>query len=279
MSARLFVVCLIWIWTWSCPTFAWADDTTKQDGAAQSELNDLSLEVTALQMLHQFQFTPAQLERIRACAKECAETGRQREAGQASKEFRDKLRELHKALLFSNDADLIDQLSDELDDLRNEEKPGLEDDVKITKESRKHAPTILRLLKANQYAAYSALLVDLIDPMDLLTESIDKVREIDRAEWRAQRKKIAAEIGRLVGGVDAAKEEEMKKAVSALLTRARKLSPREFEQQRADLDKTVREIIGPISPADILRNEIEYSIAELLSNVRLTAALAARLQL
>jgi hypothetical protein len=235
--------------------------------------------VSALQMLHQFQFTPAQREKIRACAKECAETDRRREAGQASKEFREKLQELHKALVFSTDVDLIDQLSDELDDLRNEEKPDLEDDVKITKEARKHAPAILRLLKANQYAAYSALLIDLVDPIDLLTESFAKMREFKRAEWRVQRKKIAAEIGRLVGGVDAAKEDEVNKAVAALLTRAHKLNAREFEEQRAELDKAARQIIGAISPADIVRNEIEYSIAELLSNARLTAALAARLQL
>jgi hypothetical protein len=230
-------------------------------------------------MLHQFQFTPPQMEKIRACAKQCAETGRRRESGQTSKEFREKLQELHKALIFSTDVDLIDQLSDELDDLRNDEKPNLEDDVKITKEARRHAPAILRLLKANQYAAYSALLVDLIDPMDLLAEAFAKVRELKRAEWRLQRKKIAAEIGRLVGGVDAAKEDEVNKAVADLLTRARKLNVQDFEEQRAQLDKTAQQIIGAISPADIVRNEIEYSIAELLSNARLMAALAARLQL
>ena len=47
----------------------------------------------------------------------------------------------------------------------------------------------------------------------------------------------------------------------------------------AALEKAARQIIGIISPADVVRNEVEYTIAELLSNARLAAALAARLQL
>jgi hypothetical protein len=247
--------------------------------ATPNDLNELSLEVTALQMLYQFQFTPAQMDKIRQCAKESAEKGRHRQAGQASKEFQEKLHELHKALVRAADTDLIDQLSDELDELRHEEEPLLEDDVKPTKEARKHAPAILRLLKANQYAAYAALLVEMFDPLDLLTESLPKVRELKGEDWRQQRKKIAAEIGRLVGGVDAAKEEQIKKEVAALLTRCHKLDSQDFEDQRGELDEAARQIIGAISPADVIRNEIEYTIAELLSNVRLAAALAARLRL
>ena len=254
-------------------------DAKDKTETVSSDLNELSLEVTALQMLHQFQFTVAQMEKIRRCARDCAETGKQRQPGQASKEFRDKLLEVHKALTAATDMDLIEQLSDELDELRNEEKPLLEDDVKLTAAARKQAPEILRLLKPHQYAAYAALLIDVVDPLDLLTESLEQVRALKGMDWREQRKKIAAEVGRLVGGVDALKEDQAKKAVTALLTRARKLTSDDFKAQRGELDKAARQIIGRTSAADVIRNEIEYSIAELLSNGRLTEALAARLQL
>ena len=276
MTARMFLQVSLLL---SMLPFAWGQDCQDKPKTADSDWNELSLEVAALQMLHQFQFSFAQMEKIRQCAKEAAETGRQRQEAQVSEEYRDRLVELHKALIRGTDAELIDQLSDELDDLRYEEKPVLEDDVKITSEARKRAPEVLRLLKANQYAAYAGLLVDLVDPMDLLTEALPKVRELKRADWREQRQKIAAEIGRLVGGVDVAKEEQLKKGVAALLTKARKLTAQEFEDQRAALEKAARQLVGAISPADVIRNEIEYALAELLSNARLAAALAARLQL
>jgi hypothetical protein len=279
MTARMSLLGAVLLSILLGPLRAWSEDAQADSKTSRNDLNDLSLEVTALQILHQFQFSLAQMEKIRQYAKESAETGRKRQEAQASEEYRDRLHELHKALLRGTDVESIDQLSDELDDLRYEEKPLLEDDVKITKEARKHAPEVLRLLKANQYAAYAALLVDLADPLDLLTESLLKVRELKRADWREQRQKIAAEVGRLVGGVDAAKEEDLKKAVAALLTRARRFKSEDFEDQRAELEKAARQIVGSISPADVIRNEIEFAIAELLSNERLAAALAARLQL
>lgn len=116
-----------------------AEDVQKEAKTAQRGLNELSLEVTALQMLHQFQFTASQLEKIRQCVKETAEKGRSRQEGQASQEFRDKLEELRKALVQGGDEDSIEQLGDELDDLRYEEKPSLEDDIKVTNEARRRA--------------------------------------------------------------------------------------------------------------------------------------------
>ena len=94
-----------------------------------------------------------------------------------------------------------------------------------------------------------------------------------------ERKQIANEIGRLCGGVDAAKEERLRKSAAALLTRARRMSSQDFVKQRADLEDEARRIIGSISPADVIRNEVEYALGELLSNARLVEALAARLQL
>ena len=254
----------------------WAADT---DRSPRIDLNQMSLEVTALQTLQQFQFTYGQMEKIRQCARETMEKGRPRKDAHASQEFQDKLRDLHKALTKAADQDLIELLSEELEDLRYDEKPVLDDEVLLTKEARRHAPELLRLLKTNQYAAFTGLLVDLVDPLDLLAESLSKVRELKGAEWRDKRKQIAAEIGRLVGGVNAAKETKAKKAVVDLLTRARKLSSEEFDDQVEELTQAARDIIGKTSPADVIRNEVEYCLAELLSNTALSAALAARLQL
>jgi hypothetical protein len=277
MKARLFTIVVLLLA--GCASNAHAEDAPKGAPAGQPDVSDLSLEVTALQMLHQFQFTLGQMQKIRQCAQETVDKGQSRKKVQASQELRDKLLELRKALVLGNDDELIEQLSDELDELRLDENPAIEEEIQLTKEARRRAPELLRLLKASQYAAYTALLVDLPDPLDLLQESLPKIRELKGATWREERKQVADEIGRLVGGVDAAKEERLRAAVGKLLTRARRLSNQDFEDQQDQLEEEARQLIGSISPADVIRNEIEYSIAELLSNARLAEALAARLQL
>ena len=284
MTARMLLIGIVLL-TLLGPPFvmgggsARAEEESSDKLASQGNVRALSLEVTALQMMHQFQFTLPQLQKLRQCAKETAARGQARQKGDASEEYRDKLVELRKALLEGDDDDLIDELSDELDEMRLDENPPLADEIKLTPGARRRAPELLRLLKANQYAAYAGLLIDLVDPLDLLQASLPKVRELESADWREKRAQIADEIGRLVGGVDAAKEENLKKTVAALLTRARRMSDEDFETQHTQLEEEARRIIGPIGPAEVIRNEIEYSIGELLSNARLPAALAARLQL
>ena len=168
MTARICLVSVVLLFGQHVIHHAQAEDLHEDSKTAQSNVNELSLEVTALQMLHQFQFTLSQMEKIRQCAKETADKGGPRKEGQASKEFRAKLEELHKALVRANDDELIAQLSEELEDLRLDEAPALEDEVKLTQEARRCAPELLRVLKANQYAAYASLLIDLVDPLDLL---------------------------------------------------------------------------------------------------------------
>jgi hypothetical protein len=277
MTARLFTI-IVLLLAGAVPN-ACAEDASKNAPASQPDVSDLSLEVAALQILHQFQFTLGQMQRIRQCAKETVDKGQSGKMGQASQEYRDKLMELRKALVRGGDDELIEQLSDELDELRFDENPTIADEIKVTKNARRRAPELLRLLKANQYAAYTSLLQDLADPLDLILESLPNIRELNGADWRQMRKQVADEIGRLVGGVDETKEMQLRKAVAALLTRARRMSSEDFEDQRDQLEEDARQLIGPISPADVIRNEVEYSIAELLSNARLAEALAARLQL
>jgi hypothetical protein len=257
------------------------EGTQKKKGSQekQVELNDLSLEVTAHQILRQFRFTFTQLDKVRQFTKEAADNGRQRLEARASKEFRGKLQELHKALVLSGDDDLIEQLSDELDDLRYEEKPFLDDEVKPTRAARRYAPELLRMLKVNQYAAFTGLLTDLADPRDLLIASLAKGREVKGMEWRDLRDRIAAEVGRLVGGVNEAKERRLTKAATALLNKAHRLTKQQFDQQLPELEKAAREIVGTITPTQVIRNEIEYSLAELLSNPRLAAVLTVKMQL
>ena len=58
----------------------------------------------------------------------------------------------------------------------------------------------------------------------------------------------------------------------------RALKDDEFKKERPELEKTARQIVGEVGPLDVLRHAVERSLADLLSNPRLAAAIDARLK-
>jgi hypothetical protein len=244
---------------------------------AELSLNDVGLEINAYQMLRQFEFSFGQMEQLQKWAKETAQKDRPRD-NKTSKEFAEKLREVHKAYV-ANDDERIDQLSDDMEQLRESQKPTLDDGVDITDAARKRAAEAFRSLKPRQLATYlGKVSSDAADPFDRLQGALDEVRPLKGAEWRNKRDEIADELSRLVAGLDRDKADKVNDQVVALLIRAHDLSDADFQKQRADLDAAARKIVGNVSAHDVLRNQTELSLAELLSNPRLHAALSVRLK-
>jgi ribosomal protein L10 len=242
-------------------------------------LNQLILEVSALQILHNLNATPAQLQQLRKLAKETQSKDADLKPGKSSDKFRATLLEMHQALLESKNPDQIDKLSEKLDSLREEEKPELEDDVDLTESARQRAPEALRLLGAPQVAAYlSGLVGDIGDPRARLVEALNQVRTMSHDQWTAFRGNFGDEIGRLIAGVDSEKSDKISDQVVQLLLVARSLKEAEFKTQRPDLEKTALKIVGDIGPFQVLQNVMENVMATLLSNPRVSAAIDARLQ-
>jgi hypothetical protein len=249
----------------------------KQD--EEIDLNDVSLEINALQTLYQLNLSDAQLRQLQTWAPQTARNGQKREPAKASKDYRDKLVQLRAALLDASEADKIDQLNEDLDELRDAEKPTVDDGVELSAGARKKAPDALRLLKVQQFTAYVAMLGDdLADPLDRLLDALPNVRTIKGDEWKQRRPEIVEEIVRRAAGVDAEKAEKLDDQITVLLSRAHSLTEAEFTAKRPKLEKTARDLLGDIGPLDVVRMTVERNLAELLSNPRLTAVLNARLK-
>jgi hypothetical protein len=249
-----------------------------QEDAKTLSLNTLSLEIQALQTLHQFDFTKTQLEKLQQMAVGTAPKDQKRKAGKASKEFREILQTLRKALMDAKDDERISKLSDELDALRDKEKPVLDDHVDITEAARKPAAEAFRLLRPSQLAYYIAHIADnIVDPLDHLIEALDDTRAMTEEEWKEQRDEIAEDISRLAVGLDPVKSKAMSDEIGSLMARARKLTKVDFQKQQLDLQKAARKIIGDVSAVDVLRHQVEVDLATLLSNPRLPQAIRARL--
>jgi hypothetical protein len=247
--------------------------------AEEIDLNDLSLEVNALQTLYTLNLSDAQLRQLQKWAAQTAQKAQKREPAKASKEYRDKLLLLRAALVDASEVDKIDQLNEDLDDLRESEKPTFDDGVELSDNARKRAPEALRLLKVQQFNTYLASLNDgLADPLDRLLEELGKIRDVKGDAWKQRREEIVDEVVRLAAGVDSAKADKLVDQVTALLSQAHGMTDAEFNKKRPKLEKTARAFLGEISPLEVVRMAVERGLAELLSNPRLSVVLDARLK-
>jgi hypothetical protein len=245
----------------------------------QPSLNDLSMEVAALQVFHDLRLTPTQLQTFRKLAKETVPEANTRETAKASVEFRRALMDLRDALVADDDEERIDKLLEQLDELRQKEKPELDDSTEVTEEARRQAPQLLRLLSARQIACYLAAHVEEIpEPLERLIEALDKVRALNPEQWKAAREAVAEEVSRGVAGHDPDKAAQLNDKVVQLLIHARALKDEDFKTERLELEKMAREIVGNVSSLDVLRQVLVQDLAELLSNARLIAAIDARLK-
>src|SRR6266481_9553217 len=84
-------------------------------------LNQLSMEVSALQILHHLNVTTPQLTALRKIAKGAVPNSQDAKPGKGSEKLRAALLEMHKALLDKKEVERIDSLADKLNGLRDEE--------------------------------------------------------------------------------------------------------------------------------------------------------------
>ena len=242
-------------------------------------VNELSLEVAALQAIYQFDFTKAQLETLKKFAKETAPEVGARQAAKTSDDFRATLAGLRDALVSARDEVRISQLQELLDSLRDSENPELDDGLEITDEARSRAPELLKLLSARQVATHLASYGDQMpDPIERLLAAVGKVRGLNDKEWKKVREEVSEDVSRLTTGLDVEKAGPVADKVVQLLIQVRALKDDEFKARRAELEKMARAICGNIGAFDVLRHVVEQALAELLSNPRLGSAVEARLK-
>ncbi len=238
------------------------------------DLNDLHFEVVALQVLADLQVTPGQSKLLADLAKRTAEKPGPRRDVEVGDKYRKALLDLRSALV-ADDGDAIEKANGTLEKLRDKEAPDF-DEVEITDSARKHAPALLKQLSARQVVIYVAGVADFPDPGEKLLDALSQSRELTGKEWRELRDAALEDVGWLVGGLDAKAEQKAREQALALLNKSHRLTEKEYGDQKAALEKEARDLTGKVGPTDVVRHYMERSLAELLSNPRLSEALAAR---
>jgi hypothetical protein len=250
------------------------DDKDDKGKSSFADLGDIHAEVTVLQVLQALQPTRAQLELLAKVAEKTMQRPPARKLLKVTDKYKKALTALRDALVSGND-DKIDEATSDLDDIRESEDPDY-DETDITDEARKAAPKVLKAFSARQVATYIGGLDDFPDPLDQLREAIGESRKRTGKEWTSYRDDVAYQVGWLVAGLNTSREEKVRKEATDLLNKISKMSEKQFQARRDDLEKGAAEVIGNVGPTDIIRNFMERLLAEALSNHRLAKAIEAK---
>jgi hypothetical protein len=246
---------------------------------SKEDVNDLSMEVAALQTIHQLKLDKAQIDALGKLAREITPDGQEREAAKVSDKYRKALLALRDAFT-ADDDDRIDGRAKALDELRSKETPEVDDGIEIVAAARTKAVEYVAHLKSRQIASYLAGVGDddLDGPAERLSAAFEESRKKSGEEWDEARDAAAEAVGWLVAGLDADASAKVTDQAKTLLERAHLLSDADFKAQRKELDSAARKLVGDLSSMDVLRRVVEHGLAELLSNPRLGAAVEARLK-
>jgi hypothetical protein len=250
---------------------ALAADTKKDKG----DLNDLSLELAAHQLIYQFEFTPSQLQALANWAKTTASTSERRPA-KGSDKLRGLMVELRAAYRKRDEA-RIDELTEKVDELKEKEKPDIDDNVEPTDAARKAAVEAARLLTTRQTLDYLNLYEELPDPAASVREALKSGLKLKDRDWSSIRDDAAAEVAWQIAGFDKDRADKVRAQTAALLDKAHAWKEKELAEQQPELEKALQEIMGDSRSTDVLRHIIERDLAELLANPQLAAAIEGKM--
>lgn len=234
--------------------------------------NLLSMEVTALETLHHFKATPAQLQTIARLAKSTKAKVEKLEPAKAGADYVNALQNLRDALL-ANDEQAIEKIQEQLGKIAEKNPPHLDNGFDITNAARRQVDGLYKMLTLRQLVLFADSFGDDIpEPVDMILRGLEETRKLNGKEWEEARDALADATSWLVVGLGSSKAGNIRSNLSAFLNREHGKAAEEKA-----LRPRIRQIIGAPEPLDVLRNLLKHDLALLLSNPRLEEAVQERL--
>jgi hypothetical protein len=242
-----------------------------------TDVNDLSMRVSALETIYEFDLSDAQLRALRTLAVGAGQKDA-RTPAKAGLKIVQALKDLHTALLKADDDDKIGDLKDTVDELKDDDEVDLDDDIDVTDAARAKTPAFVKQLKASQIAAYLAVHAEEVsDPAEQMIDSLNDLRTGESDDPDGDAQDSADDIAHLVAGLDSAKAEEVSAKVLEWFKANRDLKDEQFEAKNAALEESAHKIVGEIPAMTVLSHWLDYEAATLLSNPQLIGAIDATL--
>jgi hypothetical protein len=243
--------------------------------AAPAPVNSLRLRVAALTTLNDLDATAEQLHALHRLSRGAAGTI-------PAEKIPDAYRSVLAAMIGAfdkNDQAAIDAAQEKIDKVCEDLKIVDEVNIEPTDAARERAERALRQFTPGQIAGYAGEWSEEISsPGDLLSDAMDEVRGKSAAEFGLTRDRTARRVAILIGGVDVKAAKDAREKAAAWLSKVHELSDADFAAKRAELEAEARKMTAQPDPIPTLRHWVTNSMAELLSNPELPAAIETMLR-
>lgn len=264
--------------------------------AAPPDVNDISLEVAALRTIYLLNAWPDHKNdswkyhtnplwhNFREFAKDTAEAPKKRTTANVSGNYKRALTQLRAAYITGEDDRIID-LTDQLDELGEDEEPELYDVVEVTEKAKKNAQLLSKKITPECIVSYlNSYGKDFPSPVNMIGKAL-----MDRAPGGKILPEtigfVSKEVGLAIGGFE--KEKEVAEKVRKIMEKAstNNWPPEQCKKEwhikgdlRKEYNKAMTSSVKDFgNPYMALEHLMERDMAELLSNPRLIPAIEARL--
>jgi hypothetical protein len=239
--------------------------------------NKLSQRISALQTLYQLQATREQLEALRKIGTETAAPASEQKPVQIKQDLKRVMQDFHAALVAANNSDKIEAVEEKYDGLLESERVDFDDSYDITGAASEKAEQFCRSLTITQVVSLvSANQEDIRDPRAALMDTLTEGRNKTGNDWNELRDSAADDAATLIAGDKAT--DALTDKYKHWLDEAHSLDDAAFKQRFSDPLQAAEKITGSVVWPDVLRNWVQASVADLLSNPELSAALNERLK-
>jgi hypothetical protein len=238
--------------------------------APEPTVADLELQVVALNTLYEMQLTPQQTQSIKKLGADSVTTAMPSDAA-PDPDYRLTLVDLRSALL-AQDQEKIFTTQKRLEDLRRILHIVPSAKVIVTEEAKKNAGAAIQVLNSGQIADYIAIhSSEVRDATEPILDALDQCRNLpDNDAFDRLCHEASEDADFLIEGYSGRGTAATTKKVTALLTKARKMSDATFNAQRSkQLDDQARAIVPDHFVS--LRHWLEGQMACLLSNPQLNS--------
>jgi hypothetical protein len=210
----------------------------------------------------------------------CADPRTNRKKAVASAKYIKVLTDLRAAYITGQDNRIID-LTEQLEDLADEENIELDDSVEDTHGSRKMGLRVVGYFTPEQVVSYfNAYGRDFPDPQLIVEGYIARKDTKGEKPSAETREFVIKEVTWLFAGIDQTKQKPIADKVAKLLDKADKMTNEERENAwriGGPLRHDFNQVRGGHGPMEILHHVLDQDVAELLANPRLQPAMDSRI--
>jgi hypothetical protein len=253
------------------------------DTLATTRPVNVAMEIGVLSDLDDLEVTPAQLDELQKYSLRAdplvvtvSDVERIDQAGDESRPCYFTLLRLREALL-KKDIAKVEESRKDLEAMEEKMQISFSPRIEPGQAAQRAAAELLPQFSGRQIAGYLAShSEDVTDPTELLLGAITQCRGMELNAFNPFARDVARQVSYMVNGMRGPAQLQTFNKAMRLLTRAHRIRPDQFDDQKSDIEDGAR-AIAKVDSSVAIQHWMECELAQLVANPQLQVALEDRL--